>query len=112
MFIVQYVPGPEGHFSAVKLKTRNDLFFMTSAIVRIRFLCFRLAVMSLNWVVITMCFYGLSLNSANNEVLIFFSLKITRKFNVIIYFEKSELSCERLAQNRGYLGPSICRNTK
>ncbi len=41
------------------------------ALVRIRFLCFRLAVMSLNWVVITMCFYGLSLNSANNEVLIF-----------------------------------------
>jgi hypothetical protein len=35
--------------------------------VRIGFLCFRLFVMSLNWVVITMCFYGLSLNSANNE---------------------------------------------
>ena len=35
--------------------------------VRIGFLCFRLFVMSLNWVVITMCFYGLSLNSANND---------------------------------------------
>ncbi len=77
------------------------------ALVRIRFLCFRLAVMSLNWVVITMCFYGLSLNSANNEVLIFLFAKNYSGF------EKTEMSCERrgywLAQNRSYLGQSICR---
>ncbi len=28
---------------------------------------------------------------------------------MIIYFEKSKMSCEKLAQNRGYLGQSICR---
>ena len=31
-------------------------------------LCFRLIIMSLNWIVITLCFYGLSLNSANEDL--------------------------------------------
>jgi len=31
-------------------------------------LCYRLIIMSLNWIVITLCFYGLSLNSANEDL--------------------------------------------
>jgi len=31
-------------------------------------LCYRLVIMSLNWIVITLCFYGLSLNSANEDL--------------------------------------------
>ena len=33
-------------------------------------LCYRLIIMSLNWIVITLCFYGLSLNSANEDLFI------------------------------------------
>ena len=31
-------------------------------------LCYRLVIMSFNWIVITLCFYGLSLNSANEDL--------------------------------------------